>query len=104
MSLTTNQQDYLDNLDANFASFRAALVAALEADNDGATDLSDARTMRSALHDGHIRLSKNLGFNELVPSFRPTIVGGTTLARAGSLGNVWLRNEQPIADARIVPQ
>lgn len=104
MSLTTAQQAFLDEFDTNAAAFRGALVAALEADNDGSTELGDARTLRNALNDTHVALVKNLGFAETTaPTIRPSYAAGS-LPRSGSLGNVWFRNAQPFPDARIVPQ
>lgn len=61
MSLSTNQQDYIDYLDAKLSAFRSALVTALEADNDQETALVDARTARAALASAVTGLSIALG-------------------------------------------
>lgn len=63
MALTQDQQAFVAALDALYAAFKPALVAALEADNDPATTtLAGALALRDTLDDKYRDLTHALGY------------------------------------------
>lgn len=67
--LTISQADFITGMDSAYAAFKAALQAALEADNDPTvTVLDEATTLRRTLNDAHESFSKYLAFGYTVPT------------------------------------
>jgi hypothetical protein len=82
MSLSENQQRYVDGLQAVFSAFKLALVQALNADNNRETHLDTASEKRKALTNAAAGLQRALGANysayAAVVSLQPDGTWGST--------------------------
>jgi hypothetical protein len=81
MSLTINQQAYIDNLTDNFQAFKSAMIQALNANNNPTANLVDLQTKGRAVYLSSRCLGANIGTygNEAAyPCYMAIIgVGGT---------------------------
>ena len=95
LPLTPQQQTDFDKIGAVFSDFKAALLAAVKADNDPAHNLGDARDRANTLRAARSRLATMVSQSAQGGDFRDPDTGAQFFAREPASRGFVTTNDTP---------